>query len=278
MRLIGLTICRNEAWCVEASITSSLRWCDAVVVLDHASQDRTPQILSSLEDQYPGRIHRMADGSHEWLEMSHRQRTLERARQEGATHCAIVDCDEILTDNLVPVIRGWMSGLRPGEVLQIPWVTCWRSLDRYLNSDRHSLAGAMVSVGFADTPALQWHQRPDGYEFHHREPYNSTAHKKGEHGQCGLLHLQHVNWRRLCAKQALYQCIEILRWGTVRANYAGTVNEAGVRTAEIPAEWWGAERSMLEPDAVPWQEAEVHRLIKQHGRKRFAAVNFFGVA
>jgi hypothetical protein len=34
----------------------------------------------------------------------------------------------------------------------------------------------------------------------------------------------------------------------------------------------------LDVDAEPWQEAEVRRLVAEHGRETFAGLDLFGVA
>lgn len=48
MKLLGITMVSNEADVVEAFVRHNLGFLDALVVLDHRSTDRTPQILASL--------------------------------------------------------------------------------------------------------------------------------------------------------------------------------------------------------------------------------------
>src|SRR5690349_3393112 len=48
MRIIGVTMASNEADVIEAFVRHNLRFLDALVVLDHVSVDRTPELLVRL--------------------------------------------------------------------------------------------------------------------------------------------------------------------------------------------------------------------------------------
>src|SRR2546430_2605760 len=103
MRLIGMMACRNEDWVVGLSARVALSWCDALVVLDHASTDRSVELLDEIENQYPGRLIRLSVMASEWREMEMRQSMLVAARYAGASHVAIIDADEVLTGNLTGI-------------------------------------------------------------------------------------------------------------------------------------------------------------------------------
>jgi hypothetical protein len=280
MKLIGLQIVRNSAWCLRASATAALRWCDALVILDHASTDATPGIIDRLQLDYPGRIRRVVEHDLVWREMQHRQWVLTMAREFGATHCAIIDDDEILTENRVGTIRQQIESMNPGEVYSPPWVTVWDSLDTYRADGRWQCQ--YKSFGFADVPVLCWQTR-EGYDHHHTAPFNCTFRAREPWESGGLMHLQHVSRRRLLAKQALYQMIERIRWPDretveqVREKYSQTVDREGMQLEAVPAEWWGPEKNMLLPDEEPWQEAECRRMVQMHGRETFAGCDLFGV-
>jgi Glycosyl transferase family 2 len=281
MKLIALMLARNEQWTLEASVRAALGWCDAIVILNHASTDGTADVLHALQRQFPNRVLELYEPDPVWNEMTHRQRTLETARQAGATHCAIVDADEILCEHMVAQIRPIIATLQPGEVLQIPWVILWRSLDMY-RSDDSVWARAFASMAFCDAPALRWEAREHGYQHHHRHPMGSTCRQAGRLAEGGLLHYQHASWRRLLAKQALYQMREMIHYphmtaAEIRARYGPTVNEDGLARTRVPLAWWGAEKNFIRLDEAPWQEAECWRLIQEHGRAKFAGVDLLGV-
>lgn len=276
MKLVSLTICRNSEWCIEATLRAALRWCDAAVVLNHASDDDTLQILTRLQTEFRERITIIHESNPVWSEMRHRQRTLEHARRLGATHCAIVDDDEILCETLVPTIRDRIAALAPGEVLAIPWLMLWRSLDRY-RVDPHSVfARSHVTMAFADAPHLRW-EPTDGYEHHARAPRGGVITRERPVNGGGVMHFQHANWRRLVAKQTWYQMMELCRWPEfgvekIRRRYLPTLDERGLTTQPVPASWWGPEKALIQIDAEPWQERDMRRMISEKGRDYFAGI------
>jgi glycosyltransferase involved in cell wall biosynthesis len=283
MKLIALMPTRNSAWTLPASARSALRWCDGIVIHDHASTDETPAVIDALAAEYPGRVHRIREENPFWREASHRQRLLEAGRGAGGDCFALVDDDEFLTANLLPDIRATVESLSPAEVLQIPWIICWRGLDQYRNDDS-VWSRSYVSMAFRDAPQLCWQAREHDYQHHHRHPFNSTHQIPWtDLNRGGLLHIQHASWRRLLSKQALYEAREILHYPNftaeqIRARYGPTVNEDGAKFSPVPAAWWTDDKSLIALDAEPWQEAEVRRLVAEHGRERFSQIDLFGVA
>ena len=100
------------------------------------------------------------------------------------------------------------------------------------------------------------------------------------------MHLQHVRWDALLAKQALYQMIEVIRWPgredprEIASKYRGTVDEAGLERTDAPPEWWAPYADImhhLHLDREPWQAAECRRLWDIHGAYTFRGLDLFGV-
>ena len=281
MRLIATVPARNEAWVLRASIPAMLRWCDAVVVLDHASTDETPDVLGWMALRFPGRLHRLHEADPTWREAKYRARLLAAARELGATHVAVVDADEVLTTNAVDRIRGEIETLDAGEVLRVPWLMLWGSPDRYRGGDGSVWSGATAAIAFR-ADELAAYPAEAQYDIHTRSP----THPRGRdrtvwHDRAaGLMHLQHVSWRRLIAKQVLYRINERLRFGTpaaeIEARYGAATDKANMLLREVPADWWGPERQDIDADARPWQEAEVGRLLALHDRALFDGLTLFG--
>jgi hypothetical protein len=280
--VIGATMpVRNEAWSIGLSIRAVLAWVDFVVVLDHASTDATPRILGRLASEFRDRLIVLNESDPVWNEMHHRQRLLEAARGNGATHIAIVDADEVLAGDSLRTIRPAIAALHAGEVLQPFWAHLWRGLGEY-RSDKW--AAQYASIAFRDAPGLHWEAR-NGYHFHHRSPFGATDHRPAP-SSMALMHLQHASWRRLLAKQALYQLTEVDRWpgrepvDTVRAKYSRTVDESGLRTTPVPKAWWEPYADFLKHldlDEDPWQETEVRRICAE-SPKLAHGLDMFGVA
>lgn len=278
---------RNEDWVLGLSLRAVLMWADEVVILDHASTDQTPDIIREVSAENPGRVIAFREDSPVWEEMAHRQKLLDAARQRGASHIAIVDADEVLSGNLLPYIHDYFEETGPHHLLQFPWLCCWRGISDFRNGDASPWSRAMVTTGFKDSPELHWKAR-DGYDFHHRHPmgrqmgpYAPVVRPEG-----GLMHLQFAGWNRLRAKQALYQMTEVLRWperkpaSELAAMYGQAVDESGLQTQPVPAEWWAPYASLLpllKVNADSWQELRCRELVQQHGAQRFDGLNLFGV-
>lgn len=284
MKIIALMPCRNEAWIVGLSLRAALLWSDEAVVLDHASTDETPAILAEIAAEHPGRVDILTESDGTWREMAHRQRLLDAARARGATHCAIVDADELLTGDMLPVIRGAVESLAPNEYLRTRMFCMWRNPNQYRHdgsvwSNRRDLAAA-----FPVTPDLCW-RTAAGYDHHHREPYGVRRGGVFLNAPGGIMHMQFADWRRLVAKHALYKITERLRWpdkpvAEIDRMYSQALDERGIGLAPAPAEWWAPYQpwlNYLDCNSEPWQDAEVRRLLALHGLEKFSGLNLYGV-
>lgn len=288
MRLIGMMCCRNEDWILSLSARAALMWCDAIVILNHASTDQTDLIILKLIAEFGSDRIRAQYVDGDWAEMKHRQQMLEWARERGATHVAIVDSDEILSGNLLGSIRTHIESMAPGWILQLPGYNLRGGLDRYhangIWGDR------WFSTAFGDNPRLGW----SGDRFHQREPGGLAMrqHRPIMQGQGGIMHLWGASERRLRAKHAAYKMIETLRWPSKpkqdidRLYSLAFVPSANMqyeqlwRYAEVPAEWWEPYsdlRSCVKLDSIPWQEEMCRKLHVEHGAERFAGLDLFGV-
>jgi hypothetical protein len=287
MKITGLMPARNEQWCLGLSARVALMWCDELVVLDHASTDDTPDILQAVSREHPGRLTVLTETDPTWAEMAHRQRLLEAARERGATHCAIIDADEVLTGTLLKQLPRMFGTLaRRGRCISVPMFNMHRGLTQY-RSDSSIWSRRTATVGFADMPALCW-QSVNGYDFHHREPYNSIP---GPRAICapsvgGVMHLQFADWRRLTAKHALYKMQEVIRWpgrkavAKVDQMYSLALDETVCATQPAPAEWWVPYAHLMKhyhQNEEPWQERVCRELWAQHGPEKFAGLNLFGI-
>jgi hypothetical protein len=285
MKLIGILPVRNEDWVLGLSLRALLMWCDEVIVLDHASTDLTPHILSGIAEE-TGKVTVLQDSDPTWKEMAHRHRLLQAARAAQATHIAIVDADEVLTGNLLLRIRAEVQALSPGGLLRcgLPCIT--GSLDQY-RIDGVFGERAETSIAFGDREDLAWYTQHDGYDFHHREPYGAKKQGSIPRKRGGLMHLQFVYRRRLVAKHALYKMTEVLRWpgrepvAAVEQRYNQAPDWSGMHTAQVPRAWWEPYEHLMQYIDIthePWHETECRRLMAEHGPQRFAGLNLFGVA
>lgn len=278
MRIVGLVRARNERWILSHSARVALSWCDELVLLNHVSVDGTMELALQLAAE-TGRVHVLHDPDPRWHEMAQLNRMLATARYAGATHVAIVDADEVLTANLVPVIRGYADLLEAGEVLRVPWHNCWRSCDVY-RDDLSKHGKQRVSLVFRDQPRLHW---PEVEQYNHRSPVGIWAEKlwPAERGGGGVMHLQRVVWARAVARQRLYKIREVLEHPgaepieVIDARYSSSLTEDGAVLKPVPEAWWahGLDRGLIDLEAVSWEAAEAERLLAEYGAARFAGLS-----
>lgn len=291
MKLIGLMPVRNEDWVLGLSARVALLWVDDLVLLDHASTDRTQQILTDLAGEFPERVQVLREANPQWDEMMHRQRLLDAARGRGATHIAIVDADELLTANFIPNIRFHIATMPGGHILMLPGYNLRGGLDLY---HQNGIWGnRWFSTGFVDDQRLHW----AGDKFHSREPGGRTLrnYQPIDQGIGGVMHLWGASERRLRAKSALYKVTERLRWpeksvAEVERMYSwaikGEPGHASFGTPDtwtytaVPTAWWASYSGLMQylhVDSAPWQEAEVRQLIDRHGAEIVAGLDLFGL-
>ena len=302
MKIVGIMPVRNEDWILGLSLCVALKWCDQVIVCDHGCTDGSRDIMNEL-----GVIVR-DDRESGWQEMEQRQMLLETAREYGATHIALIDADEVLTANLLPSIRqavgfstpGWMMDLPLLNLREVPGigVAWWRNepVPAPLYHSNGVWGNRWVATAFLDEPRLNW----AGDRFHHREPFGYPHWRRAtalsEHGDGGVMHFWGASERRLRAKHALYRMTERIRWPQKTAaeiefiydpatnpssQLAQRLNVAGPWTFEaLKPEWiepYADLMKYLHVDAEPWQEAEVRRLLAEHGREHFAGLDLLGL-
>ena len=308
MNLVGIMPVRNEDWILSISARVALMWCDRLVILNHASTDGTWGILGELSVEFGKRVIIQCVESQQWDEMEHRQILLGWARHNGtevapATHIALIDADEILTGNLLGNIREQIARLNTGQMLTLPLYNLRGGLNRY---HLNGIWGQRVtSVAFKDVDTAGW----KGGGQHHREPHgvNWQSVNLIHQGAGGVMHLWGASERRLIARHALYKVREILKpvenrdykaveqieqvfsWAIKGEPTKPQHPRWGVPEtwtyADVPEAWWtaihhgiGANLQAVDLNAEPWQEAEVRRLVAEHGRERFAGLDLFGVA
>jgi len=287
VKIIGLMVIRNEQWIVEESLRRALEWVDGMAIMfdrcDDNTQDICLDILSSFKG--PSRTKLAIPGPH-WNEMDIREANFNDGRALGGTHFAIIDADEMLTTNLLPVIRELFENLDPAELLELPMYAVREGLLSY-QDDKTVWSHSKLTLGFKDDPRLGWAPRHgDGYQHHARPPRGSrlSAHSRPiPKGNGGAFHFQFANKKRLLAKHVLYRMVDHLRWPGRRTpeRLNDIFDEAlkePVGVSSIPQEWKeGIDESKIDfNEQNPWHEKEIKTLLEKHGRDAFKGLDLKG--
>lgn len=289
-KIVALTAVRNEDWVLGLSLRVSLSYCDAVVIADHGSTDRTARIIHEAQAEFPDRRVSTRRCDHaEWMEMDVRQEMLNRGRELGGTHFVIVDADEVPTGNLFSSLRQLALRASPGYFVSLPMIATYHSLDVY-RSDGPWGDTNQIPWAFGDSPALR-RKYPGAYQLHRRTPHRATNAGPLIAGTSsgGLFHLQFVNKSRLQSKAAWYKLIETLRYPGKRSPadlnriYDWALRDDGdPQVRDVPDSWWAPYRERgwlrhLSPDAESWQLLEVRRLVAEHGTNAFSGLDLHGI-
>lgn len=286
MKIVGLMPVRNEDWILGLSARAALMWVNDLIILDHCSKDGTRQIWADILSEFAGRSGVLVVDSPEWSEMQHRQKLLECARNEDATHIAMIDADEILCGHCLPTIRQQIEKLPDCGMLR---AHLFNMRETHTKLHINGLWGDRdVALAFKDNANAHW----SGDKFHHREPAGITWRPFADR-QFGVMHLWAVDERRARAKQALYKLTERLRWPKKSVQWIDSYYSQAIypkaqheqftvkkwEYTEAPAEWWDPYAHLmhhLHVDREPWQIAECKRLVKENpGIER--GLDLFGV-
>jgi hypothetical protein len=292
-KIISLTVARNEEWVIGLSLRAALSWVDYAVVLVHASTDRTFEIVCEIAKEArvkhgEDRVLILQNDNPVWMEMDHRQWTLDEGRKLGGTHFAIVDADEVPSANVLPKLRGWVETLKPGGLLDLPLLPVWGSLDAYRCDPSGMWQKSWLTLAFCDTGKCFWKAKEDGYQYHNRPPYGTLTEEVerfrpvGRHLEGGVMHLQFANQKRLIWKHIFYQMDEVIRWPgrepnlSIAKKYSVAVKENGLVLRPCPKEWWnGYDKELADISGSPWHESWCREMIQKYGPQKFKGINFF---
>jgi glycosyltransferase involved in cell wall biosynthesis len=288
VKTVALMKVRNEEWVLGCSLPAALLAADEVVILDHASTDRTPAIIERTAELYAGRIHRLTHDDPEWTEAAIQQRMLDAGREAGGTHFLIIDADEVITGNILFALRNWLHALRPGQGLATPWIAMWNSLDHY--RDDESVWGRNFNLlGFRDGPNIRYAGDDDGYDLHTRWPRGLEGEnfcRLTSPHEGGVMHLQFANRRRLVAKHAWYKMTETVRFPgrkpaeEIDALYNQALDETGLQRTHAGRDWWAPYRSLIREinmEVAPWHEEACREMWAEHGAETFDRLELWGV-
>lgn len=287
-KIVATMLVRLDSWSLEFALRTALEWCDEIVVGIHEPGgevvDPCWNVIAKLtgDSDVARRIDVVAMPDATWSEMSMRQRLLERARELGGTHIAIIDADEGLTANIIDGARSLVLGLAPGEAIDLPMVSPHHGASNSGSSLDHArtdgvFGRARITLAFCDRPGICWADAADGYCYHARTPRNVESVKSPPTTDLsGVFHIQYAELARLGAKAAYYKIIEREKFpdrdgssaSELNKKYDWTLLDDGETYEKIPDDRWayryGDGRSFVCLNEVPWQAYAVCVLVGRH--------------
>lgn len=289
MKVIGLMTARNEDWILGLTLRGIMLVVEEMIVLDHASTDTTASLIHAVGREYPARLHYQRREDPVWREAAIRQRLLEDGRALGGTHFLVIDADELLTGNVLPLIRPALAALAPGDLLTLPWFPIWGSLDRCRRDGNDYWCANRTAYGFRDHPQTRYGAPPTrpACDIHTRAPLTPGRAWKGwlDDPECGAMHFVAAGRARLVAKTAWYKMVETVRFGDrnperLNAHYDRDVDEEGLATISVPPAWWQpyeAWRAQVHLHRPSWYARDCQRMWREFGPAKFAGLELWGI-
>jgi hypothetical protein len=277
MKVIALLPVRNEAWVLRHSLACLSAFCDAVLVSDQASTDRSRDICREFSN-----VVLLESPTAQICEQA--RWTLWDAAREytGDKLIWCTDADELVSPQLVRAfLERDRDRLTPGTIVDCLYYHAWNSPARYRTGGGaygpHQKPIAVVDDGRIDysrARALPLHEE--------RVPIAPDA-MRLQADDVPVLHLQWLLPRRNQVRQAWYRVREWIQQersaAAINEFYSRTLPEQSVETAPIPAAWLeGVTLPDLAVDREPsWQEAELLAWFEERGPEFFEPLEIWHV-
>jgi len=282
-KIVGLVPARNEKHTIAQCLKALSLFTDAIVYLDDASTDETPQIVESMAKEC--RIERIIRKK-KWNrdEPGDRNKLLQAGREIGGTHFIVIDADEIITSNLLinNSLKKIIKKLKPGDRLALNWIQLWRSVDQY-RFDNSIWTWNYKEVIFCDDKISFYSS-----EFIHtpRIPNitKGVSHKL-EGYKAGLLHFQFVNWNNLLIKQAWYRCLEKITnpeksIDEINNRYAPSKDEININLKPSDPDWFKYysffDFTIYQHDEK-WRLKDINDWITKLGKEYFSGLDIWDI-
>jgi len=280
MKTIIMMPVKNEDWILPTTLKAAEQIADVIIVGDQMSTDRTREILAMSE-----KVH-IVDNTEVGHSNKIRWKMLDYMRENFGTDNLVLnlDADEILPPYLFNKHKQMMlENITPGMIVSSPWVQVWRTVHTYRkdNSVWNPLINKKPFI-FLDNGVMNYERTYVINDHTSRVPQVGAA--EMVEIRIPLLHLQFANWDRTQAKQAWYQCCEVLKGrnpAQVTQGYSITRNETNIGLEPVPALWYeGVDiRTSLEECDVKttWYYKEMVEMFDKHGIDNFRQLNIWHI-
>lgn len=275
-KVIVIAPVKNESWILREFLKATSLYADHIIVSDHASTDDTIQIAES----FP-KVTVIRTKFEKFAESERRDELLAAARRFGVNNLILsIDADEFLTPGLVA--QSSLAQLKSQPVGTRFHVPLWNVRPGF----KKYWSPGLTPVGFVDDGS----NHPGGDAIH----FPRIPQKVGAPSQTltdgGLLHLQFIQWDRMESKHRWYQVWETINFPNKSAvdifrrydhmNILPKSAFLNLDPGHINAYMeLGVDLLSLEnANKNFWWDAEVEKLIAEHGIKRFKYLDLSGLS
>ncbi len=266
-KVVVITPVRNEDWILREFLIAASLIADHILLIDHLSTDQTPAIAA----EFP-KVKILKTRYENFAERERRNELLIAAREYGQGNVILsLDADEFLTSDF---FRGDSLGLlqnaKVGSRFHAPLMNVSPDLQNFWSPGN-------TPFGFVDDGSIHEHSNLIHFP---RIPQGDSS-QNVHFTNSGLLHMQFIRWDRMESKHRWYKVWEVINFPEKsrldimrRYSHMYVVPNSALRHLEST---WAKEFSDVGIDfqriaktrTSNWWDAEVVKLISEHGPSRF---------
>ncbi len=277
MNKIALIASKNESWIIEKCLKILDNFCDLILISDGDSNDGSIEIYKKFKKV------KLVDPHEVQVKGQNRRTNLLHAARKipGDNILFFLDSDElpILPDPYE--LKSFLSDLKKGEVVEVPWLWLWKSPFHYRN-DNSVWSNRWLPFIFFDDRISQyeigdWHEsRIPGKNLKTRRTQISS-----------LIHFATVPKNRFESRQRYCMLKEFLYlnndYPSINQTYVQTIDERNIKLKRLKQDdidnWnrIGVELNYFNDDELNWYDLEVLKIFKKYGLKKFYSLNIWDI-
>jgi glycosyltransferase involved in cell wall biosynthesis len=267
-KIVVICPVKNESWILSTFLDSVSKFADHIIIGDHFSTDDSREIAAS----FP-KVHLLRASKEDFSEADRRNELLVAARLFGDNNLIIsLDADELLTPNFwnpknLEVLKSKPVGTRfsLSHLNVLPgWKKYW--------------AVPMAPIAFIDDGDLH----DTGLKIHFPRIPNNSSERVINLPDCGIIHLQYVDWGRMESKHAWYRVWERINFPKksqleIFRRYSHMYFVPEWRLRPVPQSWLEEFRKtdidvtkIGASKSIYWWDEVVEKLISDHPRTDFS--------
>jgi glycosyltransferase involved in cell wall biosynthesis len=263
-KIICLTPVKNESWILDKFLRATSMWADRIIIVDQNSTDGSVEIAKKFSKV------KILKNDNEYNENYRNSILLESAREiEGEKILISLDADEFLSSNFRSE-KEWdnIHSLKPGTIIEFPWVNVHPSLDKYWFAGNKPLGFVYDNLSQSLPGAIHIERVP--------MPKNAPRYCMKN---IFAMHFAYTDWDRMESKHRWYQCwerinrprsaIEIYRM----YHHMYSIGKKDLKP--VPIEWLKAYNdsqiclTKITKQETYWWDIEVINFMNKHGGKYF---------
>lgn len=265
IKIIALLPFKNEAHNLFAYMKNMSKLADLIIGFDDNSSDNSLEIFKDL-----GGLPLTFDLKNNFSrggQYKIRNALLNKGRELGGTHFIILDADEVFNETFTDVGRNYIQKLKPGEVLQLLWISCYPDMSHYVSGDSPWTPRYHDFI-FCDSKQLYYPK--SGLHFG-RIPVFSGRRMQVDSNIGVVLHKQFIFKEDFELKQCLYRMHEFLegKSNAFAINHTYSITRQGFNDVKSLPHNWQSKEGFFSSSISSWRKDELRSMLNSYGVRKF---------